>query len=230
MGCACANTLCYMCLNHLFSSNTLCFGLFPLVKKLPQWIWHWIRYLTVYACYLCYRGIYSFIQFSRKLNSEYTMEIQIFICAMFNSALSAKYHARDLCFKVWYFRINILNKGDLACSMQPELLVPPQILNEHKISRNGVGRIFFLHDVAIDCFTVGFQCFQTVKNHAWISSMGTKLLRQASEEGLSMGPGCLSFREGFAAVVQLSLVYLCYHCYFAADWSQLHLGHSFSYI
>lgn len=79
-------------------------------------------------------------QFSRKLNSEYSVEIQMCICAVFNSALSAKYHARDLHFKVWYVRINILNKGDLACPVQAGAICATANI-EHKISRNGVGKM-----------------------------------------------------------------------------------------
>lgn len=81
------------------------------------------------------------IQFSRKLNSEYSMEIQICICAMFNFALAAKYHARDLRFKVWCFRISILNKGNLACPVQPGATCATTNI-EHKTSRNGVGKMF----------------------------------------------------------------------------------------
>lgn len=112
-----------------------------------------------------------------------------------------------------------------------ELLVPPQILNVRFLGME-LGRYSFLHDVAIDCFTVSSLCFQTVLNRRIMPGdavRGTKLLRQASEVGLSMGPGCLSFRECLA-VVQLSLLYLCYHCYFVAEWTKLHLGHSFSSI
>lgn len=60
---------------------------------------------------------------------------------MFISALSAKYHGRDLHFKVSYFKINILNKGDLACPTQPGATYATTN-TEHKISRNGVGKMF----------------------------------------------------------------------------------------
>lgn len=147
---------------------------------------------------------------------------------MFNSALSAKYHAREVCFKVWYFRTNIRNKGDLACPMQPGATCATTNI-EHKISRNGVGKMFlstwcscWLFYSLLPMFLDSEESYLEMKCGA-LSSWS-----RHQKWDRAWAQGCLSFRKGLAAVEQLSLVYFCYHCYFAAEWSNLHLGRTFS--
>lgn len=149
----------------------------------------------------------------------------MFIYVVFNSAFSAKYHARNLHFKVWYVRINTLNKGDLACPVQPGATCATTNI-EHKISRNGVGKMFlstwcsyWLFHSLLPMFLDSAETCLEMKYEA-LSSWG----RRRSEVGLSMGPRCLSFREGLAAVVQLNL-YTCCHYYFATEWRKLSGAH-----
>lgn len=154
----------------------------------------------------------------------------MFIYVVFNSAFSAKYHARNLHFKVWYVRINTLNKGDLACPVQPGATCATTNI-EHKISRNGVGKMFlstwcsyWLFHSLLPMFLDSAETCLEMKYEA-LSCWG----RRRSEAGLSMGPGCLSFREGLAAVVQLNL-YTCVIVTILQPNEGNYLGHTFSCI